>query len=59
MEYKIINRSIEEAQKLLNQWKHKYELEIIQMISSGGGVTILLIRKEKDKNYGEIGNEKT
>jgi len=50
-EYKIITGTASECQKVLNQWKHEFELNIIQMCvehnAIGFGVFILLTRTKK------------
>jgi len=47
-EYKIVYGDVEYCQKVLNQWKHKYVLEIIQMCAiKFEQVFILLTREEK------------
>lgn len=46
-EYKIIVSSAQECQKWLNQWKHEFELNIIQMCADKDAIVILLTRKKK------------
>jgi len=47
-EYKIITDDATTCQKLLNQWKHEFRLDIIAMQSSDtdGAVRILLTREK-------------
>ena len=53
-EYKIINGPLADCQKILNQWKHLYNLHIISMVATNdtyGEVIILIIRtKIEDSN---------
>ena len=49
MEYKIISGDEEYCQKVLNQWKHQYDIEVISMSAYPGKVIILINRKEKEK----------
>ena len=50
-EYKIITGIPEYCQKVLNQWKHTYDLNIISMCKSQDAViNILLIRTLKGKS---------
>ena len=46
-EYKIIFGDSSECQKWLNQWKHEFELEILQMCTTNSKIVILLKRKHK------------
>lgn len=51
-EYRIIHEHPSEAQKILNQWKHEYDLEILSMSSFSNlnctsFVTILIKRWKK------------
>lgn len=47
-EYKIIEGAAIDCQKWLNQWRHQYDIEVLQMCRDGAGfVTILLTREEK------------
>lgn len=46
-EYKIITGDDTYCQTVLNQWKHSYQIKIIEMIPRGEKITILLIRKEE------------
>jgi len=50
-EYKIIGGPITDCQKTLNQWKHKFDLNIIQMCALDNPdeayVIILLIRSRR------------
>lgn len=47
-EYIIVNTSTKQAQKLLNQWKHIYHLDIksIEFYPEKGTVFMLIFRKE-------------
>jgi len=45
LEYKIITGNITKLQTMLNQWRHMYELNIIQMIQYKQGLAILLTRR--------------
>jgi len=47
MEYKIICGSAIDCQKWLNQWKHEFELNIIQMCADKDVTVILLTRTKK------------
>ncbi len=48
-EYKILNDSSEICQKILNQWKYKYDLNIISMCKGDDNIiNILLIRTVKE-----------
>ena len=50
MEYKIITGTAPDCQKWLNQWKHEFDLELIQMCvdkACNDDITILLIRRKK------------
>lgn len=46
-EYKIITGKPTDVQKILNQWRHQYEIVIIEMTSFEREISILLIREEK------------
>ena len=46
-EFKIISGSMSDCQKWLNQWRHEYEITVIQMCLDGGSPVILLKRKKK------------
>ncbi len=47
-EYKIIKGADSDCQKILNQWKHDYKLDIIHMCQYCHGLlAILLIREKK------------
>lgn len=48
-EYKIIVGDPKELQKILNQWRHQYELDILHIqVNAGGNFgVIVLTRKEK------------
>ena len=45
LEYKIITGNITKLQTMLNQWRHMYKLNIIQMIQYKQGLAILLTRR--------------
>ena len=45
LEYKIITGNITKLQTMLNQWRHMYELNILQMIQYKQGLAILLTRR--------------
>jgi len=45
LEYKIITGDITKLQTMLNQWRHMYELDIIQMIQYKQRLAILLTRR--------------
>ena len=47
-EYKIITGSDKDNQMKLNQWRHKYDMNVITMCPRGDGTTILLSRLEFD-----------
>lgn len=49
MEYKIIEDSSGGCQKKLNQWKHDYDLEILEMVCNAPHLSlcILLTRTPK------------
>ena len=49
-EYKILTGTAIDCQKILNQWRHEYSLQILQMFveSSPLTVVILLTRTEKE-----------
>jgi hypothetical protein len=49
MEYKIIAGSPKNCQMKLNQWKHDYKLEILQMSANEKITVILLTRTPKEK----------
>lgn len=52
-EYKILTDIPEHCQKVLNQWKHAYDLNIISMCKGSGCIiNILLIRTLKEKSDG-------
>lgn len=52
-EYKILDDIPEYCQKVLNQWKHAYDLNIISMCKGHGtAINILLIRTLKEKSNG-------
>lgn len=46
-EYKIISGTTTDCQKLLNQWKHQYFLNIVNMCADKDLTVILLTRTEK------------
>ena len=50
-EFKIITKEESEFQKLLNQWKHKYDFEIIWIVYSNDlhKFKALISREEKPK----------
>jgi len=50
VKYILETNSESRWQKLLNQWKHQYEVEIIEFVKSDEGVTMLVKRKEKTRN---------
>ena len=50
MKYILQTNSESRWQKLLNQWKHQYEIEIVEFEKSEQGVTMLVKRKEKSRN---------
>ena len=43
LEYKIITGNTSKLQTMLNQWRHTYELNILQMIQYKQGLAILLL----------------
>jgi len=45
IEYKIITGNITKLQTMLNQWRHMYEINILQMIQYKQGLAILLTRR--------------
>jgi len=45
VEYKIITGNTTKLQTMLNQWRHMYELNILQMIQYKQGLAILLTRR--------------
>ena len=47
MEYKIIRGKEKHCQTVLNQWKHEYILNIIQMVVYDHDIFILLTRTKK------------
>ena len=49
MEYKIISGDPADCQMVLNQWRHKYTLNIISMCTYHEYIAILLTRTEKFK----------
>lgn len=46
MEYKIVSGTNTEVQRILNQWKHSYELEFIKIELGERNTVVLLIKKE-------------
>ena len=45
-EYKIISGTTIDCQKILNQWKHDYVLDIISM-SADKDLTVILLTRER------------
>ncbi len=46
-EYKILTGNDEYCQKVLNQWKHEFELKVLQMCGHKDALVILLSREKK------------
>ena len=55
-EYKILTGTAIDCQKILNQWRHEYSLQILQMFveSSPLTIVILLIRVKKDGTEADV-----
>ncbi len=52
VEYKILKGTPEDCQKILNQWRHEYDINILGFVSCNGGggwVNILLTREQQTK----------
>lgn len=48
IEYKVIKDTLPGCQKLLNQWRHQYNLEVLFFISFSHGAIMLVAREEKE-----------
>ena len=55
-QYKILTGTAIDCQKILNQWRHEYSLQILQMFveSSPLTIVILLIRVKKDGTEADV-----
>ena len=50
-EYKVLINSATDIQKTLNQWRHQFDLEILQMcIDKDEWLVVLLKRRPKEFN---------
>ena len=50
VKYILETNSESRWQKLLNQWKHEYIIEILEFDKNDNGITMLVKRKEKSRN---------
>ncbi len=53
-DFKIITGNDTFCQKVLNQWKHQFELEVLYMCVHKDALVILLVREKKGVNDGFI-----
>ena len=51
-EYVIRKAEFIVCQKMLNQWRHEYKVEVLHMIYVGKGAIIMMVKRTK-KNIGK------
>ena len=51
-EYKILTGTAVDCQKVLNQWRHEYTLQILQMSMESSPLTIVILLTRRAKKGG-------